>query len=308
MTMQRTFDFLERAEAEVVPADFVPADSSAGEDTRAAVVDRLRAQLERLEGSTDRGAGTILSTGSRALDRLLPHGGLRADAITEWVSQAEGSGAAALAMIAAANHLHDSAGGPGSGGPLVVVGSFYPPAAVALGIAAERIVWVRPSGGAELVWAIDQSLRCESVAAVWAQVGADLDDRDARRFQLAAETGGTPGLLIRPAAVRGRPTFADVRLHVSHRHHSAGAGSRFGGRVLQVTLDRCRGGAAGGSVWVQIDDRARLHDFFPTPSAPISNHETAALRLASELADPATSAREPRRDRGASVRPGRKRA
>ncbi len=323
MATQQTFDFLDtsvferpielpppemakptkQVVSEAEPSKLEPskADLDLSDlDTREAVLRRLRARVGCIQSPPDGDLGGVLSTGSEAIDRLLPRGGLRPDAISEWVAQADGCGAAALAMITAAIHLNSSRG------PLVVVSGdgFYPPAAIAFGIPAERIIWVRPTRHADLVWAIDQALRCESVAAVWAGVGANLDDRDARRFQLAAETGRTPGLFIRPAATRGRPTFADVRLHVDNQsplplNHSATQKladlSETRGRAMKVTLDRCRGARSGHSVWVQIDDQARIVTF--TPQLGICEDESAAVRLASELAHPKTSARKAGRRR-----------
>ena len=213
-----------------------------------------------------------LSTGSGAIDGMIPAGGLRFDAITEWVAAADGSAAAALSLIAAAECLRQTTG------PLVVVcppDYFYPPAAVALGIPATRIIWVRPNQHADTVWSIDQALRCSAVAAVWAPVAARLDDRDARRFQLAAEIGNTPGLLIRPAAVRGRPTFADIRFHI------APAASIDGNRTIQITLDRCRGGQIGLKMLVQISDTGNILQVTSR-----DQHESTPLHLASQLAQP----------------------
>jgi hypothetical protein len=322
MTTQQTFDFLDTS-AEAGEAGLLekPLELSVGHNADAlaapipeatsllseqsdcndlgsqkAVLRQLRAKVGCISTTAGGEVGETLSTGSDAIDSLLPRGGLRFDAITEWVSEADGCGAAALAMITAATHLNSSRDCIAScRGPLVVVSSpnnFYPPAAVALGVPAGRIIWVRPTRHVDLVWSIDQALRCQSVAAVWAHIGANLDDRDARRFQLAAETGRTPGLFIRPAAARGRPSFADVRLHVDNSEFQA----RSQQRVMKVMLDRCRGGTVGHSVWVQIDDQARVHKVTPQPFG-ISENETAAVRLASELAHPKTPNRKASRRR-----------
>ena len=259
-----------------------------------------------------------MSTGSPLIDRFLPRSGLRTDAINEWVGASDSSGAAILAMIAAATHLNSfKADGIQSqttrfhvSGPLVVVdkeGTFYPPAAVALGISPKRIVWVRPKTHADHVWAIDQALRCEAVAAVWSHIGQQLNDRDARRFQLAAETGRTPGFLIRPAPVRGRPTFADVRFYCEQKGGSEQKGVRplFPGTgppgasqkrgltpfcnslPLQITIDRCRGGTTGQKIQVQIDASGHLQPVdLPTTTRQPDHHETATMHLAARLAHP----------------------
>ncbi|TWU35083.1 ImuA family protein [Novipirellula artificiosorum] len=248
---------------------------------RQAILRRLRAQAGCITAADSKNKKTF-STGSSAIDQKLLRGGLRIDAVTEWIAESDSSGAAALAMIVAANCLRVHLGS----GPLVIVDSnktFYPPAAVSLGIPVERMILVRPRCHRDSVWAIDQALRCDAVAAVWAMLDARLDDRDARRFQLAAEQGETTGLFVRPRAVRGRPSFTDVQFSVQRVIPKRETVKPAMGHPLQVTLDRGRGAELGKSVWLQIDDHARLHEV----AAPQENqYETAAVHLASQLAHP----------------------
>ena len=271
-----------------------PVGESPGEyrEDRHAVLRRLRAQVGCLStAATDRAEN--LSTACPAIDAMLPSGGLKRNAITEWVAKSDSSGAAALSLITAATYLRSLS----AAGALLIVDldkNFYPPAAVALGIPMDQIILVRPRQHAQMVWAIDQALRCEAVAAVWAHVGTRLDDRDARRFQLAAETGNTPGFFVRPKAVRGRPGFAEVRFHVASEmvappddfRHRKATSAQIKHRLLQVSLDRCRGGVIGQNVWVQIDDQANIHQVSFSKTVP---HETAAVHLASQLANPTTA-------------------
>lgn len=315
MAMQQTFAFLNAAEAAPMTtarpskpeppkaqpptvggaaksaAQQVQQPTTRDDTTRDDILRRLRVQARCITTTGDdalveKPSVPTFSTGNPDIDSMLPRGGLTVAAVTEWVAASEGTPAGAIALIAAAKQL---ARHPG---PLVVVArpdDFYPPAAIALGIAAPRIVWVRPSCHADAVWSIDQSLRCDAVAAVWSIVGAQLDDRDARRFQLASETGQTPGLFVRPIAVRGRPTFADTRFHVGLQQNAAVAHP-----TLRVTLDRCRGASGGLSTTVQIDDRGQLISSQPTRIEPIRtpDHETAAVRLAAQLAHPKTAKRD----------------
>ena len=252
-------------------------------------IDQLRRLVRRLESREAAVEGeqpVVFSAGGPPLDSLLPHGGLRPGTLVEWVCGAGRSGATLLAMIAAAEILRHEASG---GRPLVVVDglggegeSFYPPAAISLGIPADSMIVVRKRRGhtrGDLVWAIDQALRSGAVAAVYAEIGDWLDPADARRLQLAAESGGAVGLLVRPAdspasgsrsiggpgtrstaarmlggtaarttAVRRpavRSSFADVRWAVSSL-------PGHGGRRLRVELSRCRGGVTGGSREIEI--------------------------------------------------------
>jgi hypothetical protein len=72
----------------------------------------------------------------------------------------------------------------------------YAPALAAAGIGLDRLYLVRPKTPAELLWAMGESLRCPGVAATVAAADR-LSRLEARRLQLAAETGGGVGLLLR---------------------------------------------------------------------------------------------------------------
>jgi hypothetical protein len=91
-------------------------------------------------------------------------------------------------------------------------GDFYPPAVAAFGIDPESLIVIRNVSQRDAFWAVDQCLRCSAVAAVIAPLSR-LDERESRRLQLAAESSGTLGLLLRQGQPRSR-TFAAVRMLV----------------------------------------------------------------------------------------------
>lgn len=178
-------------------------------------------------------ARPVVSTGAPSLDRCLPCGGLRCGSLVEYLGQG-----AALAFAAADAACQERA--------LVVVDrqqQFYP---AAWKIDLSQTVVIRPANAADELWALDQALRCPGVGAVVVRCG-QLDQRNFRRLQLAAESGGTLGLLVRPAQFRGRPTWADVQWFVEPQP------SRDRCR-LRVELVRCRGGTGGSSVILELDD------------------------------------------------------
>jgi len=239
--------------------------------TEKSALDQLREQLNRLQSRPlveDSEPEPTYSVGGDVIDTLLPHGGIRRGTVVQWVSgQVHGNpgnvgqrdvglgyGGATLAMIAAGQIAASQWSG---GKPLVIFDegqkvSFYPPAAIALGVPADRMVVVTKQPQhtrADMIWAIDQALRCDAVAAVWAELGPWLSDRDARRLQLAAETGGTVGLFIRPADVRRRASFADLSFCVEKLPGDHAD-------TFSVQIDRCRGGANGAKVMVQVQPTA----------------------------------------------------
>jgi protein ImuA len=276
------------------------------------LVEALREQIAHWERSR-RPQETPVSSGSRALDQLLPGGGFHRGTLVEWLAVGDGSGAASLALVAAREACRE-------GGTLVVLdraGEFYPPAVARLGIEPQGLLVVRfacradfqsaskhgritnPSyiaNEADHAWALDQALRCPAVAAVVAwphSEGTRLAAKTFRRLQLAAEQGGSLGLLIRPEQVRHEPSWADVRLVVEavvscpFGHHPKDGRVRdtdnrqlttdnFFRFLLNVHLLRGRGGAGGGSVEVEI------------------GNETHPVHLDSQLAHPADRGRAAR--------------
>jgi len=233
------------------------------------IVAALREEVGRIEGAGRVVDCVPLGSGCAALDRLLPERGFLRGWLVEWLSAGSGSGAATLAMIAARQAAIE-------GGAVVVMDRtrhFYPPAAAALGVDLESVIVIRARTENDELWALDQVLRCPGAAAVWAPLER-LDWRRFRRLQLAAESGGSLGLLVRPARVRGQPSWSQVQLLVQPR-------VSHGPRRLRVELLRCRSAAAGGAVELEMDEvTGALRE-------ASDRHETHSLHLAAKLAHPA---------------------
>jgi hypothetical protein len=213
-------------------------------------LEELRRRIARLE-MTRPGGHAPVTSGCVALDQFLPEKGFRRGTLIEWLSAGDGTGACTLALLAAREMCQN-------GGVLVVVDrcrDFCPPAAIRFGIEAEQLVVIRAESAADNDWAMDQVLRSPAVAAVLAWPER-IDGRTFRRWQLAVEQGGGLGLLLRPAAARADPSWADVRLLVESRS----SGPRSHKRLLRMIFLRCRGGTDGHTVDVELDDETyRVH-------------------------------------------------
>jgi hypothetical protein len=183
-----------------------------------------------------------------AIDELLPQGSFRRGTLVELF----GSGTP-LAVVLAHEALRP-------GGAVAVIDRerrFYPPAAVGMGIDLARLIVVQPD---ESDWIVIQALSCPAIDAVlcWPD---RLNAKMFRRWQLAAEQGGSIGLLARPLTARARPSWADVQLVVT-----------------PLALGRWRLEVAGQERCMEfsIDERGSIHD---------------CLRMVPELAGPAPALR-----------------
>jgi hypothetical protein len=152
---------------------------------------------------------------------------------------------------------------------------FYPPSVVAWGFDLENVLVLRPCGDSEELWALEQVLRSRSVGAVWAPLRM-IEGREFRRLQLAAEVGGTVGLLIRPADVLGEPSWSEIQLLV--RPRASPAGWR-----LHVEVTRSRGGTSGRSMELEINYQTGM------AQRVIESHDAHPVHPFAELARPAIS-------------------
>jgi hypothetical protein len=175
---------------------------------RGAVLAELRTRcLEGRASGALRPAG--LATGFASLDAVLPGGGWPRGAVTELLGERAGIGELSLllpALIALAR----------AGRTLACVAPPHLPYAPALqqaGLPLERLLWLPLDPSREALWAAEQLLRCPAVGAVllWPAV---IDERQVRRLQLAAETGGGSAWLYRPAQAAEAPSPAALRLRL----------------------------------------------------------------------------------------------
>jgi hypothetical protein len=165
------------------------------------------------------------------IDSLLPGGCFRRGTLVELLG-----GGTTLAAVIARESLRDD-------GAVVVVDPaqrFYPPAAAWAGIDLDRLIVVQPD---RPDWFITQALSCSAIDAVlcWPH---KVDGTMFRRWQLAAERGESVGLLVRPVAARGSPSWADVRIVVEPQ--------ALGHWRVQVVN--------GPSLEIVIDDEGRIHE------------------------------------------------
>jgi protein ImuA len=193
--------------------------------------DALRAQLGRIcrsDQADDQTRPAVLPTGFAQLDAVLPGGGWPVGAVTELMPDAQGIGELSLLLPALAQLSRAGRYIAWIAPPCLP----YPQALTRHGLALERLLLVQVRDAQTGLWATEQALRCPAIGAVLAWPAA-LDDRRIRRLQLAAETGGSCGLLYRPPAAAQQPSPAALRL----RLQALDAG-------LRIEILKARGGRA----------------------------------------------------------------
>lgn len=281
------------------------------------LLDALRHQIRKLETAGRASDAKINSTGCAALDERLPEKGLATGTLTEWLAPTTGYGAELLSLLAAREACTD-------GGALVVIdpeNRFYPAAAAAWKINLENVVILRNTPLADsskrgagaiadskhsfpnaLLWAIDQSLRCPAVAAVWGPLGT-ISERWMRRFQLSAEQSGAMGMFVRPPHAKEIPSWSEVQFELQNTiplsPSTAVPPSPLPKTVnepfdrrLQIRLLRVRNGPSPSQpLTLNIDFttgkiRTIRQDHEPITPYPSHSRTPHSMRLASQLAHP----------------------
>jgi protein ImuA len=263
-----------------------------------AALDRLRRELcaaEAAAGLAPAG-GAALALGIPAIDGVLG-GGLSCGALHEIAAMHETETAAAtgfaLALAArqgfpswrGASRAEERGGSTGIAGrnvlwiaedlSLAENGAPYGPGLDGAGIAPERLITVTAARGRDVLWAMEEALRCRAVGVVIGEMRSrGIDQVMTRRLALAAAAGDTLGLLLRTAP-HDEPSAAATRWIIgatpSSSLRSGGGDERchgLGPPRLSARLVRNRRGHLGAWIveWNSVEQRFEL----ATHSEPVA--------------------------------------
>ena len=215
--------------------------SSTETSHRNTAIDELRAQVAAIERGSA-GGRRIVSFGLPALDAALPEGGLALGAVHE------ATGSAAIGLVGMVSAQLE--------GPVlwcVDMGArttLYGPGLAAFGLHPARVVVARCRGRTDLLWAMEEGLRASALTAVIGEPPGIVDLTASRRLQLAAEAGGTLGIVLNSEkGVRFAPSALESRWRIDTEPAADMVRPRW-----RVVLERCRGGVREPYWMVERDE------------------------------------------------------
>lgn len=226
----------------------------------------LRHAIGRLETAAVPAESAAVSLGLASLDAALG-GGLAPGFLHEVAAEnetglpaASGFALGVAARLASAPRARRSLVWIAEGLSLAESGAPYGPGLDAFGLAPERLVIVAGAQSREVMWAMEEGLRCPGVGAVIGEVrgkGA-VDPVAARRLSLAAGRGGGLALLLR-AAPDPAPSPAATRWVVRPAPGGASAQGLGAPRLLLRLLRNRRGSPGAWMVeWNCVERRFEL--------------------------------------------------
>jgi protein ImuA len=149
-------------------------------------------------------------------------------------------------------------------------GALYGPGLDEAGIAPEQLITIAAARGRDVLWAMEETLRCRAVGAVIGEMRAhDIDQVATRRLSLAAAAGNALGLFLR-SAPNDDHSAAVTRWIIGAAPSASPTGRRRGGGAprLIARLVRNRRGQLGTWIveWNSVEQRFEL----ATDSEPVA--------------------------------------
>jgi hypothetical protein len=185
----------------------------------------------------------ITPSGCKPLDAILPGGGWQSGTLVELIPDQTGIGELSLLMPSLARVTQ------GERHIAFISPPFIPfaPALSQHGIRLERLLIINAQSTKDMLWCMEQTLRCKSFGAVIAWPTA-LVDREIRRLQLSAEVGGSIGFVYRSMQSARETSPAAVRLCLQRKDQ----------QPLEIHVLKCRGTRAGIKIRAEdnLDERS----------------------------------------------------
>ena len=178
-----------------------------------------------------------IATGFAELDRELPGGGWPRAVVSEMLTERCGIGELSLLMPALARLSQQ-------GGWLMLIAPPwvpYAPALAARGVRLSKVIVASTTTDKDTLWAAEQSLRAGNCCAVLLWPDA-INEHGLRRLQLAAEQGGSFGVVFGEAARAAFSSPAPLRLRLGVHQNR-----------LSVKILKRRGSGLTPTLWLDAE-------------------------------------------------------
>ena len=178
---------------------------------RADILNRLRQDILPLTGYKQGGKRQTNGVDIKEINSAFPNGQFPLQAVHEFMVDHPQHLAATKGFIAGvASQLL------GEKGVIVWVAkhsAVFPPAMNYFNVKAEQLIFIQLSKEADLLWVVEEALKCRGITAVIGEL-EQLDFTSSRRLQLAVEKSAVTGFIIRQMPKKMQPTACLTRWHI----------------------------------------------------------------------------------------------
>ena len=227
------------------------------------IVQQLQREILRLQGTRPSSSGKT-DLGLGPMMDAFPGNSFPTGAIHEFISPRPENVAATSGFTSGL-----IAGLMRSGGACVWVSStrkIYPPGLKQFGVEPDRVIFLDMRNEKEVLWATEEALKCDGLAAVAAEI-RELSMIASRRFQLAVEQSRVTGFILRNQPRNLQPTAAVARWQIKHLPSITEPGMPGPGFPRwNIELTRIRNGHPGN--WQTEWQAGRFHFDAPEKTQP----------------------------------------
>src|SRR5664279_1680978 len=163
-------------------------------ETKADIIAQLQRNLLPLQRFKKNRGNNIAEPLPAAITNAFPNAEFPFGGIHEFIAAGAEDAAASSGFIAGIlTSLMDN------GGATIWISSYrtiFPPALAAFGVAPDKIIFIDLKKEKEILWAMEEALKCNGLVAVVGEI-AELSFTASRRLQLAVEESKVTGFILR---------------------------------------------------------------------------------------------------------------
>jgi len=163
-------------------------------DTKKDLISRLQKDILAWQGFVAPPAGDGGGIGLGPVESAFPNGVFPAGAIHEFLSEMPEHAAASGGFIAGLLKALMQNGGACLW--ISMSRTLFPPALKAFGVEPDRVIFIDLHREKDVLWAMEEALKCEGLAAVVAEM-REISFTQSRRLQLAVEQSRVTGFILR---------------------------------------------------------------------------------------------------------------
>jgi protein ImuA len=176
------------------------------------IINQLRKDILLLEGFKPPTAGAVSVMGLGLIEAAFPNGIFPTGTVHEFLGMETEQAAACGGFMAAL--LGKLMRNEGIGVWISTSRKLFPPALKTFGIEPDRVVFVDLQREMDVLWAMEEALKCEGLAAVIGEV-REISFAQSRRLQLAVENSRVTGFILRTDARKLNTTACTARWQIT---------------------------------------------------------------------------------------------
>ena len=179
------------------------------------IINQLKKDLLVLQGFKSAPTEAAIDTGLGTILQAFPQARFPLGAVHEFIAMGMEDSSATVGFIAG---LLMSITAKGRATLWISAeGNVYPPALKRFGIQPEHIIFVHVQKKKDMLWVMEEALKCDALSAVVTEI-TELNFTESRRLQLAVEKSRVTGFIIRKAPRNMQVTACIARWRISPIH------------------------------------------------------------------------------------------